>query len=92
MNIRISAAMVAALAMATPAFAQRGVATPASVLMKPPNDELPNPYKTLRDWAELPKGMTWPAITGVLEGSDGRLYVLGRCTRIPAPAALNLRC
>jgi len=79
MNIRISAAMVAALAMATPGFAQRGVATPASVLMKPPNDELPNPYKTLRDWAELPKGMTWPAITGVLEGSDGRLYVLGRC-------------
>src|SRR6266478_5089193 len=43
------------------------------------NDELPNPYRTLRDWAELPKGMTWPAITGALEGSDGRLYVLGRC-------------
>ena len=23
--------------------------------------------------------MTWPAITGVMEGPDGNLYVLGRC-------------
>ncbi|MEO8097577.1 MAG: peptidyl-alpha-hydroxyglycine alpha-amidating lyase family protein [Acidobacteriota bacterium] len=43
------------------------------------NNNLPNPYRTLRDWAELPKGMTWPAITGVMEGPDGNLYVLGRC-------------
>jgi hypothetical protein len=43
------------------------------------NNILPNPYRTVRDWAELPRGMTWPAITGVLEGPDGNLYVLGRC-------------
>ncbi len=43
------------------------------------NNNLPNPYKTLRNWAELPAGMTWPAITGALEGPDGNLYVLGRC-------------
>ncbi len=43
------------------------------------NNNLPNPYRTLRNWAELPPGMTWPAITGVLEGPDGNLYVLGRC-------------
>jgi sugar lactone lactonase YvrE len=43
------------------------------------NNTLPNPYRTLRNWAELPQGMTWPAITGVLEGPDGNLYVLGRC-------------
>lgn len=43
------------------------------------NNQLPNPYRTLRGWAELPKGMTWPAITGALEGPDGNLYVLGRC-------------
>lgn len=43
------------------------------------NNNLPNPYRTLRDWAELPKGTTWPAITGALEGPDGKLYVLGRC-------------
>jgi hypothetical protein len=43
------------------------------------NNSLPNPYRTLRGWAELPAGMTWPAITGALEGPDGNLYVLGRC-------------
>ena len=43
------------------------------------NNNLPNPYRTVRDWAELPKGTTWPAITGALEGPDGNLYVLGRC-------------
>ena len=44
-----------------------------------PNNNWPTPYRTLREWAELPKGMTWPAITGAQEGPDGRLYVLGRC-------------
>jgi hypothetical protein len=43
------------------------------------NNNLPNPYRTLRAWAELPPGMTWPAITGALEGPDANLYVLGRC-------------
>jgi len=44
-----------------------------------PNNSWPTPYRTLREWAELPKGMTWPAITGAQEGPDGKLYVLGRC-------------
>jgi hypothetical protein len=44
-----------------------------------PNNTWPTPYRTLREWAELPKGMTWPAITGAQEGPDGKLYVLGRC-------------
>jgi hypothetical protein len=44
-----------------------------------PNNNWPTPYRTVREWAELPKGMTWPAITGAQEGPDGRLYVLGRC-------------
>jgi sugar lactone lactonase YvrE len=43
------------------------------------NNNLPNPYRTVRDWAELPKGTTWPAITGALQGPDGNVYVLGRC-------------
>ena len=25
--------------------------------------------------------MTWPAITGVMQGPDGNLYVLGRCNQ-----------
>ena len=43
------------------------------------NNNLPNPYRTLRNWAELPNGMTWPAITGIMEDPAGRIYVLGRC-------------
>ena len=27
----------------------------------------------------IAQGMTWPAITGIMEGPDGNLYVLGRC-------------
>lgn len=42
-------------------------------------NDLPNPYKTVRDWAHLPKGMTWPAITGIMESAEGNVYVLGRC-------------
>ncbi|HEY4365272.1 MAG TPA: peptidyl-alpha-hydroxyglycine alpha-amidating lyase family protein [Bryobacteraceae bacterium] len=44
-----------------------------------PNNNWPTPYKTLHDWAQLPAGMAWPAITGALEGPNGKLYVLGRC-------------
>jgi hypothetical protein len=70
--------VTAALA-AIAVFVGVAAAQAPSLLMKPLNDELPNPYRTLQNWAELPQGMTWPAITGALEGSDGRLYVLGRC-------------
>jgi sugar lactone lactonase YvrE len=44
-----------------------------------PHNTLPTPYRTLRDWAALPQGMTWPAIAGAQEGPDGKLYVLTRC-------------
>jgi hypothetical protein len=80
MTIRRIVTVAVAAAIAASGQGVRAVKSYApNAFMKPPNDELPNPYKTLRDWAELPKGMTWPAITGVIEGSDGRIYVLGRC-------------
>jgi sugar lactone lactonase YvrE len=59
-------------------FAVAAVTQPTPKTLDP-NNTWPTPYRTLRDWAELPKGMTWPAITGAQEGPDGRLYVLGRC-------------
>ena len=43
------------------------------------NNTYPTPYRTFSSWAELPKGMTWPAIAGAQEGLDGKLYVLTRC-------------
>lgn len=75
-NARVSTILLTAATLASGAAAY-GQAP--NLAFKPPNSELPNPYRTLREWAELPKGMTWPAITGVQEGPDGRLYVLGRC-------------
>jgi sugar lactone lactonase YvrE len=44
-----------------------------------PTDDLPKPYRTVRDWAQLPPGMKWAAVTGVEPGLDGSLYVLHRC-------------
>ena len=64
---------LALLGFAAAAFAQT---TPKTL---DPTNNWPTPYRTMREWAELPKGMTWPAITGALEGPDGNLYVLGRC-------------
>ena len=43
------------------------------------DDNLPEPYRTVRDWATPPKGLPWAAVTGVESGPDGNIYVLYRC-------------
>ena len=55
----------------------------ASILSKP-SDSLPQSYKTLRDWAEVPglgvPGPAWPAaVTAVEPAPDGSIYVVFRC-------------
>ena len=44
-----------------------------------PRNDLPQPYKTTRDWGELPKGMVWPAVTAIEPAPDGTLFVIERC-------------
>lgn len=48
-----------------------------------PSDTLPQPYRTVRDWAELPdgsRGPAWPAaVTAVEMGKDGSIFVIYRC-------------
>src|ERR1041385_873597 len=44
-----------------------------------PRNDLPQPYKTTRDWGELPKGMKWAAVTAVEPAPDGTIYVIHRC-------------
>ena len=44
-----------------------------------PRNDLPQPYKTTRDWGALPPGMTWPAVTAVEPAPDGTIYVIERC-------------
>src|SRR5579862_2286867 len=46
---------------------------------RPPSNDLPQPYRTLRDWAQLPSGLKWAAVTGVEPAPDGSVYVIHRC-------------
>jgi len=62
-----------------------GIAVAWSVLAQSlPSDSLPQPYRTVRDWAELPdgksRGPAWPAaVTAVEPARDGSIFVVYRC-------------
>ena len=45
-----------------------------------PLNELPNPYRTVRDWAQPPNGAPWAAVTAIEMASDGGIYVIHRCS------------
>ena len=44
-----------------------------------PRNDLPQPYRTTRDWGELPQGMKWAAVTAVEPAPDGSIFVIHRC-------------
>ena len=44
-----------------------------------PRNDLPQPYRTTRDWGELPAGVTWAAVTAIEPAPDGTIYVVHRC-------------
>jgi sugar lactone lactonase YvrE len=44
-----------------------------------PRNDLPQPYRTTRDWGELPAGVAWAAVTAVEPAPDGAIYVVHRC-------------
>src|SRR5947207_1018436 len=44
-----------------------------------PRNDLPQPYRTTRDWGELPPGVKWAAVTAVEPAPDGSIYVIHRC-------------
>src|SRR5258705_3110912 len=44
-----------------------------------PRNDLPQPYRTTRDWGELPRGVKWAAVTAIEPAPDGTLYVVHRC-------------
>ena len=44
-----------------------------------PVNDLPNLYRTSRDWAKPPDGAPWAAVTGTEPGPGGILYVIHRC-------------
>jgi len=45
-----------------------------------PSNDLPQPYRTTRDWGQLPPGTAkWAAVTAVEPAPDGTIYVIHRC-------------
>jgi DNA-binding beta-propeller fold protein YncE len=44
-----------------------------------PRNDLPQPYRTTRDWGQLPSGMKWAAVTAIEPSPDGSIYVVHRC-------------
>jgi DNA-binding beta-propeller fold protein YncE len=42
-------------------------------------NDLPQPYRTTRDWGALPAGVKWAAVTAVEPSPDGSIYVIHRC-------------
>jgi DNA-binding beta-propeller fold protein YncE len=44
-----------------------------------PRNDLPQPYKTTRDWGQLPPGVVWAAVTAIEPAPDGAIYVIHRC-------------
>ncbi len=53
-----------------------------AVLAQPanaPRNDLPQPYRTTRDWGQLPAGVKWAAVTAIEPAPDGTIYVVHRC-------------
>ena len=44
-----------------------------------PRNDLPQPYRTTRDWGQLPAGVKWAAVTAIEPAPDGSIYVVHRC-------------
>jgi len=66
----LQASLVIALALAAPSAAQAQGA---------PRNDLPQPYRTTRDWGQLPPGVTWAAVTAIEPAPDGTIFVVHRC-------------
>lgn len=66
------------------AIACSGHAQPLASNTSKPSDTLPQPYRTVRGWAELPdgksRGPNWPAsLTAIEPAPDGTIFVVYRC-------------
>ena len=50
-----------------------------------PHNDLPQPYRTTRDWGQLPPGMKWAAVTAVEQAPDGSISPSLRCEFVYGP-------
>jgi sugar lactone lactonase YvrE len=52
---------------------------PAQPATQAVRNDLPQPYRTTRDWGELPPGVKWAAVTAIEPAPDGTIFVVHRC-------------
>ena len=72
---RIKLALLAFTAL-IPGF---GAGLNAQASYPPPNGGLPNPYRSVPNWAKLPDGRQWGATAGVAVAPDGKVWGIDRC-------------
>lgn len=65
-----------ASAVAVVALSGQWVFTQAAVQ---PINNLPNPYRTVLNWAQPPDGRKWGSTAGVDVGPDGNIWAIDRC-------------
>src|SRR5687767_15505223 len=73
------AAAYAVLALGIVAGLLYARSTPTAPRSATPRNDLPQPYRTTRDWGQLPPGVAWAAVTAVEPAPDGTIYVVHRC-------------
>jgi hypothetical protein len=66
------------LAIGIAVFAVSGLGAHAQSSYPPQND-LPNPYRTVTGWAQLPDDRKWGSTSGVAIGPDGNVWTYERC-------------
>jgi NHL repeat len=52
---------------------------PLAQAQSTPRNDLPQPYRTTRDWGQLPPGVKWAAVTAIEPAPDGTIFVVHRC-------------
>jgi sugar lactone lactonase YvrE len=67
--MKTSIAVAVAVSLAGGVFAQSSA----------PRNDLPQPYRTTRDWGQLPPGVKWAAVTAIEPAPDGSIFVIHRC-------------
>jgi sugar lactone lactonase YvrE len=72
---RANFTLAIAAVMMIAAFGVRARAQASS----PPRNDLPNPYRMVRDWAQLPDGRKWGSTSGVAISPEGNIWTYDRC-------------
>ena len=71
---RVNATAMIVVAM----IAAFGLSACAQESYPPPND-LPNPYRMVRNWAQLPDARKWGSTSGVAISPEGNIWTYDRC-------------